>query len=203
MDTEPTDPYGQRKIESDNQTDDYLKSLNKYFEIDKDTVRIFGNKTKNIATNDVKLEYTGETSNQSIQQRIDDLNKRNVAQGGIYLDLTNTPISSYEKTIDDWAQSMTIVVNSNTWSKEKFLNYFVGTFQGDVLQFLRRWEESEKGKEQKGQLINQIGTPKDLLKGLTLILKTEFYGYFDKKDQDSTSSYILLKIKLCDIRYLE
>ncbi|MFQ6668246.1 hypothetical protein Gotur_033968, partial [Gossypium turneri] len=68
MDTEPTDPYGQRKIESDNQTDDYLKSLNKYFEIDKDTVRIFGNKTKNIATNDVKLEYTGETSNQSIQQ---------------------------------------------------------------------------------------------------------------------------------------
>ncbi|MFQ6668245.1 hypothetical protein Gotur_033968, partial [Gossypium turneri] len=150
MDTEPTDPYGQRKIESDNQTDDYLKSLNKYFEIDKDTVRIFGNKTKNIATNDVKLEYTGETSNQSIQQRIDDLNKRNVAQGGIYLDLTNTPISSYEKTIDDWAQSMTIVVNSNTWSKEKFLNYFVGTFQGDVLQFLRRWEESEKGKEQKG-----------------------------------------------------
>ncbi|MFQ6647774.1 hypothetical protein Gotur_021341, partial [Gossypium turneri] len=92
-----------------------------------------------------------------------------------------------KKTIDDWAQSMTIVVNNNTWSKEKFLNYFVGTFQGDVLQFLRRWEESEKGKEQKGQLINQIGTPKDLLKGLILILKTEFCGYFDKKDQDSTS----------------
>ncbi|MBA0781442.1 hypothetical protein Gotri_002368 [Gossypium trilobum] len=35
----------------------------------------------------------------------DDLNKRNVAQGGIYLDLTNTPISNYKKTIDDWAQS--------------------------------------------------------------------------------------------------
>ncbi|MFQ6663524.1 hypothetical protein Gotur_031023, partial [Gossypium turneri] len=98
---------------------------------------------------------------------------------------------------------MTIVVNNNTWSKEKFLNYFVGTFQGDVLQFLRQWEESEKGKEQKGQLINQIGTPKDLLKGLTLILKTEFCGYFDKKDQDSTSSCILSKVKLCDIRYLK
>ncbi|MBA0640349.1 hypothetical protein Goklo_023295, partial [Gossypium klotzschianum] len=143
MDTEPTDPYGKRKIESDNQTDDYLRSLNKDFEINKYTVRIFGNKTENIDTNDVKPEYPAETSSQLVQPRIDDLNKRNVAQGGIYLDLSNTPISNYEKTIDDWAQSMTIVVN-NTWSKEKFLNYFVGTFQGDVLQFLRRWEESEK-----------------------------------------------------------
>ncbi|MFQ6655566.1 hypothetical protein Gotur_026071, partial [Gossypium turneri] len=173
--------------ESDSQTDDYLRSLNKNFEIDNDTIRIFGNKTDNIATNEVKPEYPGETSNQPVQQRIGDLNKRNVAQGGIYLDLTNTPISNYEKTIDDWAQSMTIIVNNNTWSKEKILNYFVGTFQGDVLQFLRRWEESEKSKEQKGQLINQIATPKDILKGLTLILKTEFCGYFDKKDQDSTS----------------
>ncbi|MBA0881180.1 hypothetical protein Goshw_028980, partial [Gossypium schwendimanii] len=42
---------------------------------------------------------------------------------------------------------MTIVVNNNnTWSKENFLHYFVGIFQGDVLQFLRIWEESEKGK---------------------------------------------------------
>ncbi|MFQ6668491.1 hypothetical protein Gotur_034113 [Gossypium turneri] len=80
MDTEPIDPYGKRKIESDSQTDDYLRSLNKNFGIDKDTIRIFGNNTENIATNDVKLEYPGETSNQSIQQRIDDLNKRNVAQ---------------------------------------------------------------------------------------------------------------------------
>ncbi|MBA0610541.1 hypothetical protein Godav_011368 [Gossypium davidsonii] len=88
---------GKRKIESDSQIDDYLRSLNKDFEIDKDTVRIFGNKTENIATNDVKPEYPGETSNQPVQPRIDDLNKRNVAQGGIYLDFTNTPISNYEK----------------------------------------------------------------------------------------------------------
>ncbi|MFQ6636926.1 hypothetical protein Gotur_013023, partial [Gossypium turneri] len=80
---------------------------------------------------------------------------------------------------------MTIVVNNNTWSKEKFLNYFVGTFQGDVLQFLRRWEESAKRKEQKELLLSQIGTPKDLLKRLTSILKTEFCGYSDKIDQDS------------------
>ncbi|MFQ6625970.1 hypothetical protein Gotur_006059, partial [Gossypium turneri] len=151
MDTDPTDSYGKRKIESDIQIDAYLRSSNKDFEKVENTTRIFGNKTENIATNDVKLEYPGETSNQPIQQRIDDLNKRNVAQGGIYLDLSNIPISDYEKIIDDWAQSMTIVVNNNTWSKEKFLNYFVGAFQGDVLQFLRRWEEPEKGKEQKGQ----------------------------------------------------
>ncbi|MFQ6622256.1 hypothetical protein Gotur_003128, partial [Gossypium turneri] len=143
-------PYGKRKIEPDNQTDHYLRFLNKNFEIHKDTIRIFGNKTENIATSEVKPEYPGETSNQPVQPRIDYLNKRNVAQRGIYLDLSNTPISNYEKTIDDWAQSMTIVVNNSTWSKEKFLNYFVGTFQGDVLQFHRRWEESEKGKEQKG-----------------------------------------------------
>ncbi|MBA0618553.1 hypothetical protein Godav_027875, partial [Gossypium davidsonii] len=29
MDTEPTDPYGKRKIDSDIQTDDYLRSYNK------------------------------------------------------------------------------------------------------------------------------------------------------------------------------
>ncbi|MFQ6631356.1 hypothetical protein Gotur_008814, partial [Gossypium turneri] len=79
MDTEPTDPYGKRKIESDIQTNDYLRSFNKDFEKVENTTRIFGNKTENIATNDVKLEYLGETSNQPIQQRIDDLNKRNVA----------------------------------------------------------------------------------------------------------------------------
>ncbi|MBA0873059.1 hypothetical protein Goshw_026120, partial [Gossypium schwendimanii] len=36
MDTESIDLYGKRKIESDNRTDDYLRSLNKDFEIDKD-----------------------------------------------------------------------------------------------------------------------------------------------------------------------
>ncbi|MFQ6623862.1 hypothetical protein Gotur_003909, partial [Gossypium turneri] len=100
MDIVPTDPYGKRKIDSDIQTDDYLRSYNKDFEKVENTSRIFGNKTENIATNDVKPEYPIETSNQPIQQRIDDLNKRNVAQGGIYLDLSNIPISDYEKIID-------------------------------------------------------------------------------------------------------
>ncbi|MBA0671166.1 hypothetical protein Goklo_023964, partial [Gossypium klotzschianum] len=97
MDIEPTDPYGKRKIDSDIQIDDYLRSYNKDFEKVENTTRIFGNKTKNIATNDVKHEYPREISNQPIQQRIDNLNKRNVAQGGIYLDLSNIPISDHEK----------------------------------------------------------------------------------------------------------
>ncbi|MBA0862322.1 hypothetical protein Goshw_007169 [Gossypium schwendimanii] len=78
MDTKQTDPYGKRKIESDLQKDDYLRSFNKDFEKVKNTAKIFGNKTENIVTNDVKPEYIGETSSQPIQQRIDDLNRRNV-----------------------------------------------------------------------------------------------------------------------------
>ncbi|MBA0861575.1 hypothetical protein Goshw_029181, partial [Gossypium schwendimanii] len=140
MDIDQTDPYGKRKIELDLQNDDYLRSFNKDFDKVENTTRIFGNKTENIATNEIKTENLGDSSTQPVPHRINDLNKRNVAQGGIYLDLTNIPVVDYEKTIDDWAQSMTIVVNNNNMrSKEKFLNYFVGTFQGDVLQFLRRW----------------------------------------------------------------
>ncbi|MBA0735545.1 hypothetical protein Gogos_019384 [Gossypium gossypioides] len=97
MDTKQIDPYGKRKIESNLQKDDYLRTFNKDFEKVENTTRIFGNKIENIATNDVKPEYPGETSSQPIQQRIDDLNKRNVAQGRIYLDLTNIPIPDYEK----------------------------------------------------------------------------------------------------------
>ncbi|MBA0769937.1 hypothetical protein Gotri_018623, partial [Gossypium trilobum] len=80
MDIEQTDPYGKRKIESDLQKDDYLRTFNKDFEKVKNTTRIFYNTIENIAINDVKPEYLGETSSQPIHQRIDDLNKRNVAQ---------------------------------------------------------------------------------------------------------------------------
>ncbi|MFQ6659095.1 hypothetical protein Gotur_028111, partial [Gossypium turneri] len=100
MDTKQTDPYEKRKTKSDLQKDDYLRSSNKDFEKVENTTRIFSNKTENIATNDVKPEYTRETSSQPIQQRINDLNKRNVAQGGMYLDLINIPILDYEKIIN-------------------------------------------------------------------------------------------------------
>ncbi|MBA0604559.1 hypothetical protein Godav_017210, partial [Gossypium davidsonii] len=108
MDIDQTDSYEKRKIESDLQNDDYLRSFNKDYEKVENTTRIFGNQTENIATNEIKSENLGESSSQPVPHRIDDLNKRNVAQGGIYLDLTNIPIADYEKTIDDWAQSMTI-----------------------------------------------------------------------------------------------
>ncbi|MFQ6648339.1 hypothetical protein Gotur_020727 [Gossypium turneri] len=119
MDTDQTDPYGKRKIESDLQNDDYMRSFNNDFENVKNTTRIFGNKTENIATNEIKTENLGESSTQPVPHRIDDLNKRNVAQGGIYLDLTNIPIADYEKTIDGWAQSMTIVEHF----REMFYNF--------------------------------------------------------------------------------
>ncbi|KAK5825949.1 hypothetical protein PVK06_020839 [Gossypium arboreum] len=80
MDTEETDPYGKRKMESDIQNDDYLRALNKDFEKVENTTRIFGTQTENIATNEIKTEYLGESSSQPIPHRIDDLNKRNVAQ---------------------------------------------------------------------------------------------------------------------------
>ncbi|MBA0562241.1 hypothetical protein Golob_007302, partial [Gossypium lobatum] len=97
MDTKQIDPYEKQKAESDLQKEDYMRSFNKDFEKVENTTRIFSNKTKNIATNDVKPKYTRETSSQPIQQRIDYLNKRNFAQGGMYLDLINIPISDYEK----------------------------------------------------------------------------------------------------------
>ncbi|MFQ6646801.1 hypothetical protein Gotur_020671 [Gossypium turneri] len=87
----------EKKIESDLQNDDYLRSFNKDFENVENTTRIFSNKTESIATNEIKIKNLGESSTQPVPHRIDDLNKRNVAQGGIYLDLTNISIADYEK----------------------------------------------------------------------------------------------------------
>ncbi|MBA0754529.1 hypothetical protein Gogos_005488 [Gossypium gossypioides] len=80
MDTDQTDFYGKRKIESDLQNDDYLRSFNKIFKKVENTTRIFYNKIENIAINEIKPENPGESSTQPVPYRIDDLNKRNVAQ---------------------------------------------------------------------------------------------------------------------------
>ncbi|MBA0786341.1 hypothetical protein Gotri_026049, partial [Gossypium trilobum] len=80
MDIDQTDLYGKRKIESNLQNDDYLRSFNKIFEKVENTTRIFYNKIKNIATNEIKPENPGESSTQPVPHRIDYLNKRNVAQ---------------------------------------------------------------------------------------------------------------------------
>ncbi|MFQ6664772.1 hypothetical protein Gotur_031769 [Gossypium turneri] len=97
MDTDQKYPYGKRKIELDLQNDDYLRYFNKDFEKVENTTIIFGNNIENIAINEIKTENIGESSTQPVPHKIDYLNKRNVAQGGIYLDLTNIPIVDYEK----------------------------------------------------------------------------------------------------------
>ncbi|MBA0631681.1 hypothetical protein Godav_000533, partial [Gossypium davidsonii] len=109
MDTDQTNynSHEKIKIEPDLQKDDYLRSFHKNYKQVENTTRIFRNQTENIATNEIKSKKFGESSTQPVPRRIYDLNKRNVAQGGIYLDLTNISIADYEKTIDDWAQSMT------------------------------------------------------------------------------------------------
>ncbi|MBA0626507.1 hypothetical protein Godav_004163, partial [Gossypium davidsonii] len=80
MVTDQTDPHGKRKIEPNLQKDYYLRSFNKSYEQVENTTRIFGHQTENIATNDIKSENLGESSTQPVPHRIDDLNKRNVAQ---------------------------------------------------------------------------------------------------------------------------
>ncbi|MFQ6644084.1 hypothetical protein Gotur_018807 [Gossypium turneri] len=78
IDTDQTDSYGKRKIESNLQNDDYLRSFNKDFEKVENTTRILGNKIENIATNEIKTENLGESSTQPVPHRIYNLNKRNV-----------------------------------------------------------------------------------------------------------------------------
>ncbi|MBA0765129.1 hypothetical protein Gotri_014379, partial [Gossypium trilobum] len=56
MDTDQTDPHGKRKIEPNLQKNDYLRYFNKSYEQVENTTRIFGNQTKNIATNEIKIE---------------------------------------------------------------------------------------------------------------------------------------------------
>ncbi|MBA0628629.1 hypothetical protein Godav_023325 [Gossypium davidsonii] len=83
MDTDQTNYnlHGKRKIEPDLQKYDYLRPFHKNYEQVENTTIIFGNQTENIATNEIKSENLGESSTQPVPHRIDDLNKRNVAQG--------------------------------------------------------------------------------------------------------------------------
>ncbi|MBA0624931.1 hypothetical protein Godav_010199, partial [Gossypium davidsonii] len=82
MDTNQTDynPHGKRKIELDFQKDAYLRSFHKNYEQVENTTRIVGNQTENIATNEIKSKNLEEPSTQPVPHRIDDLNKRNIAQ---------------------------------------------------------------------------------------------------------------------------
>ncbi|MBA0635509.1 hypothetical protein Godav_025672, partial [Gossypium davidsonii] len=59
MDTEPTDPYGKKKIESDIQTNDYLISFNIDFEKVQNTTSILTSKIKNLTINKNSAKLLG------------------------------------------------------------------------------------------------------------------------------------------------
>ena len=71
--------------------------------------------------------------------KLDDLIKRSVSQGGTYLNLENVSFKDKLKTIDDWAQSLAIVISNHeeTWDKKRFVDYVSATLQGDVLQWVK------------------------------------------------------------------
>ncbi|MFQ6653146.1 hypothetical protein Gotur_024693, partial [Gossypium turneri] len=60
MDTEPTDPYGKRKIESDIQTNDYLITF------DQNTTSILTSKIENLTINKLNPENTGKSCSKAL-----------------------------------------------------------------------------------------------------------------------------------------
>ena len=64
----------------------------------------------------------------------------NEVKNDTYLDLSRVPFKDQPQAIDDWTQSLSIIITNykNSWSKEKFLDYIAATLQGDVLQWLRQ-----------------------------------------------------------------
>ena len=75
-------------------------------------------KTGNASTSNTKNE---DEPNPFFLRR-DNLNKQNISQHGIYLDLRHVPFKDQEQTINEWAQSMYILITNykSTWSKKKF-----------------------------------------------------------------------------------
>jgi hypothetical protein len=56
-------------------------------------------------------------------QRRDELHKQPAAQNGSYYDLTNIYFKDHIKIIDDWTQSLSVIVSNykNTWTKKNLL----------------------------------------------------------------------------------
>ncbi|XP_022729702.1 uncharacterized protein LOC111284889 [Durio zibethinus] len=124
---------------------DFVENPKKYQPVETHPVdpNYFPKKEKIKQTSTVEQSQTSQTSQtqqQPSSMNIDLLNKRTVAQGGTYLDLSKVSLSEYEKSIDEWVQSMFIVITNykDIWNKERFLNYFCGIWQGDALKFLKK-----------------------------------------------------------------
>ncbi|MFQ6633653.1 hypothetical protein Gotur_011690 [Gossypium turneri] len=60
MDTEPTDPFGKRKIDSDTQTNDYLIAF------DQNTTSILTNKIEKLTINKLNPENTGKSFSKTL-----------------------------------------------------------------------------------------------------------------------------------------
>jgi hypothetical protein len=129
--------------------EEYLRTSQK--EANKD----FINTTEHTSSSEIKIEPDQPSPSYT---RRDDMNKQTVAQNGTYLDLTHVPFKDQEKTIDDWAQSMSILITNykTVWTKERFLDYLAATLQGDTLQWLKQWENSTEGKLQKAGLLTNF-----------------------------------------------
>ena len=137
--------------------------------------------------------------------RKDDLNKGNVASGGTYLDLTHVPFKQYESAINDWAQSLSIVITSfeSTWSRKKFLDWVSGTLQGSVLHFLKQWESTPEGQAAKELLQNSMKSFDALLSDIVKLLKNEFCGLRSDEQTADDITYALSKLKLCNMNSFE
>jgi hypothetical protein len=60
--------------------------------------------------------------------------KEPVTQNETYLDLTNIPFKDQIKVINEWAQSLSIIVTTiKTLTKENFIDYLAAILQGDTL----------------------------------------------------------------------
>lgn len=95
---------------------------------------------ENIDTGEVKSSSCGIKEENSYfpspsYKRRDGLYKQLVAQNGTYLDLTNIYFKDHIKVIDDWAQSLSVMLSNykNIWTKESFLDYLAATHHGDTL----------------------------------------------------------------------
>ncbi|XP_059627132.1 uncharacterized protein LOC132269926 [Cornus florida] len=133
--------------------------------------------------------------------RKDDLNKFPISQHGTYLDLTNVPYKDHLKTIDEWAQSLAILVNNykGTWERNRFLDYISATLQGDALDWLRQWDQTSQGQRQKDALLNNFDKIDGVLRGFVKILKEELVGHTDEQLLTDDATCALSKIELCDI----
>ena len=78
--------------------------------------------------------------------------------------MTNVPLKDQLQTIDDRAHSLSIIITNykNTWTKKKFLD-FVATLQGNVLHWLKQWEESNKGKLEKAAVLANFNSHDKIL----------------------------------------